>query len=80
VNTRTPLLRSVVVSAISASWLATLTEARGYYQTATTGRLRRHGYPITTPHRPQRAHRGTGSIVVVVVASTLAGIPRSGAN
>jgi hypothetical protein len=35
---RTPLLRSVV-SAISASWLATLTETRGHYQTATTGWL-----------------------------------------
>jgi hypothetical protein len=39
VTTRGPLLRSVVVSAISASWLATLTETRARYQTSTTGRL-----------------------------------------
>jgi len=38
-STRTPLLRSVVVSAISASWLATLAETRGHYQTATIGWL-----------------------------------------
>ena len=41
VTTRGPLLRSVVISAISASWLATLTETRERYQTSTTGRLRR---------------------------------------
>lgn len=74
VTTRGPPLRSVVVSAIGASWLATLTEARGHYQTSTIGWLPSivTGGAERATRRQVRAARATGhALTVIIIERTL---------